>query len=67
MTASASAASTGRSWPGCGASATSTDSISGAEGTDCELTGALDPPRAGAPKQEPGGPHGAGEATDWSP
>eukprot|EP00969_Alexandrium_andersonii_P360602 15455730-Alexandrium_andersonii.AAC.1 len=64
MTASASAGSTGRSWPGCGASATSMDSISGAEGADCELTGALGPSRAGTPKQEPGGPSGAGEATD---
>eukprot|EP00969_Alexandrium_andersonii_P101622 4484294-Alexandrium_andersonii.AAC.1 len=56
MTASASSGSTGRSWPGWRAGPTTTASISGADGADCELTGALDPwPRAGAAEQDAGG------------
>eukprot|EP00969_Alexandrium_andersonii_P006297 273676-Alexandrium_andersonii.AAC.1 len=55
-TASASAESTGKSWPGWTARPASTASISGAAGTDCELTGALEPwPRGGTAKQDAGG------------
>eukprot|EP00969_Alexandrium_andersonii_P284717 12585798-Alexandrium_andersonii.AAC.1 len=65
MTASASAVATGRSAPGCEGGPASTDSISGAEGADCELACALDPPRTGMAKQEAGSERAAGSPTDW--
>eukprot|EP00969_Alexandrium_andersonii_P101467 4476464-Alexandrium_andersonii.AAC.1 len=64
MTASARAGSTSRSTPGCAAGPASTDSISGAEGADCELTPALEPPSWGVAKQELGSVRPAGSSTD---
>eukprot|EP00969_Alexandrium_andersonii_P106702 4706982-Alexandrium_andersonii.AAC.1 len=68
MTASTKAGSTGKSCPGWSAGPASTASISGDEGTDCELTGALEPcPCAGTAKQEAGGCGPPAALTDCAP
>eukprot|EP00969_Alexandrium_andersonii_P297011 13125295-Alexandrium_andersonii.AAC.1 len=65
MTASTSSGSTGGSCPGCTAGPASTDSISGAQGTDCELTGALDPPWGGAARHDAGTLRSTAPLIDW--